>query len=82
MQQEKSPAELLLFAHCNIKKKWQGGKKSNKDMEELCCKSVQGNRTRTLDIRDKETTWKAEKNSRQEETNNTLCEILVHDTLV
>lgn len=53
----------------------------NKDMEELYCKINTSNRTCTLDIRDKVTTWKAENKKRQEGTNNTQCEILVCDTL-
>lgn len=51
-------------------------------MEELYCKISRSNRTCTSDIRDKQTTRKAENKKRQEETNNTQCEILVCDTLV
>lgn len=51
-------------------------------MEELYCKISTSNRTCTSDIRDKGTTRKAENKKRQEETNNTQCEILVCDTLV
>lgn len=51
-------------------------------MEELYYKINTSNRTCTLDIGYKETTWKAEKKKRQEETNNTQCETLVCDTLV
>lgn len=68
----KRPANLALFAHCKIKemaeKQKQKIKNNNKDMEELYCKISTNNRTRTLDIRDKETTWKAENKERQEET--------------
>lgn len=85
LRKAKSPADLALFAHCKIKEmaeRKRKKKQNNKDMEELYCKISTSNRTCTSDIRDKETTRRAENKKRQEETNNTQCEILVCDTLV
>lgn len=82
LRKAESPADLALFAHYKIKENGREEKIANKDMEELYCKMSTSDRTCTLDIRDKETTWKAENKKRQEETNNTQCEILVCDTLV
>lgn len=81
LREERSPAQLLLFAHCKIKEMAER-KKTTKTLKSCIVKSVQSNRTCTLDIGDKKTTWKAENNMRQEETSNTPCEILLHGTLV
>lgn len=76
LRKAKSPADLDLFAHCKIKEMAERKKSKNKDMEELYCKVTTSNRTCTLDIRDKETTWKAQNKKRQEKTNNAQCELL------
>lgn len=51
MHQEESPAELFLFAHCEIKEMAQKKKNSKRHV-----KSAQGNRTCILNMSDKETT--------------------------